>query len=212
MKHRDFPYGLYLVLSNDACVKHSYLEVAEAAMKGGVDIIQLREKRLTTDQFLTVARPLKALTDQYHVPLIINDNLEVAKQLGAYGIHVGNNDLPPTYIRKEWPSVQHIGYSIEYLHQLSNMETAAASALAASPVFSTATKTDTVTEWGLEGIRTLRALTTKPLIAIGNISGQNAAAVLQAGANSLAVVSAICGADDPETAARKLKTIIDEQL
>lgn len=188
------------------------MAVAEEAILGGVDIIQLREKTLDDTAFLRQAVLLKEITDRYGVPLIINDNLSVAKAVGAFGVHVGNNDIPPSEVRRQWPDCRHIGYSVEYISQLNTAETATADCLGISPVFSTVTKTDTVTEWGLDGIARIRSLTDKPLIAIGNMNAQNAASVIQAGANSIAVVSAICAADSPQHAAYALKNAILKAL
>nr|WP_317047456.1 thiamine phosphate synthase [Chryseobacterium indologenes] len=101
-----------------------------------------------------------------------------------------------------------IGYSIEDLTQLDNEQTAVADYLGISPVFKTKTKTDTIIEWGLEGINQIRQLTQKPLVAIGNIQMENAKAVIHAGADCLAVVSAICSAADPQKAAYELKNEI----
>lgn len=207
-----FPYRLYLVLSEADCKNSSYLEVAEQAIKGGVDIIQLREKNLDTQSYTAKALRLKEITDKYNIPLIINDNLETAQQVNAFGIHVGNNDIAPTEIRKVWKGCQSLGYSIEYLEQLQNKETETADCLGISPIFSTATKTDTLTEWGLEGITTIRNLTTKPLIAIGNMNLGNAEAVIKAGADCIAVVSAICSAPNTEKAAYELKNTILKAL
>ncbi|OIN59598.1 thiamine phosphate synthase [Arsenicibacter rosenii] len=206
--HAAFPYLLYLVISEQNCRGRSLLSVAEEAISGGVDIIQLREKTLDDAAFLRQALLLKEITDRYRVPLIINDNLAVAKAVGAFGIHVGNNDIPPSEVRRQWPDGGHIGYSVEYLSQLATAEADAADALGISPVFSTPTKTDTVTEWGLDGLGQIRSLTNKPLIAIGNMHAQNAASVIRAGANSIAVVSAICAADSPHQAAYTLKNAI----
>lgn len=207
MYKEGFPFKLYLVISESACKVH-FLDVIKQAILGGVDIVQLREKHLSEKAYLSRAISVKALTDRYNVPLIINDNLEVARKAGAFGIHVGNSDIAPTLIRSEWQGCQSIGYSIEYLHQLQNEETAAADYLGISPVFTTPTKSDTVTSWGLEGIKAIRQLTAKPLIAIGGIHLGNIGAILSAGANCIAVVSAICGAADPGAAAFNLKNEI----
>ncbi|RFS17847.1 thiamine phosphate synthase [Emticicia sp. C21] len=209
-KHPLFPYQLYLVISEEACQGRDFLKVAEQAIIGGVEIIQLREKNTDTPIFIEKALRLKEITERYNVPLIINDNLEVANAVQAFGIHVGNTDTPPTEIRSRWGNQLQIGYSIEYLSQLETMETATANHLGISPIFSTATKTDTVTEWGLEGIRLIRSLTDKPLIAIGNMNKTNAVSVVQAGADSIAVVSAICSAENPQKAAYELRNLITQ--
>lgn len=207
-----FPYQLYLVISENSCKKHDFLKVAEEAILGGVDIIQLREKEADTPLFTSRALKLKEVTDKYNVPLIINDNIEVAKKVNAHGIHVGNNDIPPSLIREEWKACKSLGYSIEYIEQLENKEVAFADCLGISPVFKTTTKQDTLTEWGIEGIEAIRKLTDKPLIAIGNINKDNAGAVIKAGADCVAVVSAICSADNPQKAAYELKNTILKSL
>lgn len=203
-----FPYKLYLVISEADCKGRSFLEVAEKAILGGVDIIQLREKTDGLNSFIKKAEQLKEITDKYRIPLIINDNLRVAQQIKASGIHVGNNDIAPTEIKKEWNVTKCIGYSIEFLEQLKNEQTALADYLGISPVFRTPTKSDTVTEWGLDGINKIRELTRKPLVAIGNIHLNNAKSVVNAGADCIAVVSEICGAVNPQKAAYELKNEI----
>jgi len=196
-----FPYKLYLVVSEEACRGRDILWVTEQAVKGGVDLVQLREKQKSVAEFTALAIRLKVLLDNYNVPLIINDNVEVAIAVGAHGVHVGNSDMPPSHIKQLWPDCPLLGYSIEHLEQLSGTEVHYADHLGISPVFSTPTKTDTVTEWGLDGITQIRILTDKPLVAIGNVNATNARAVMKAGADCLAVVSAICAADDPRQAA-----------
>ena len=173
---------------------------------GGVDVIQLREKEFSTQEFSERAKYLQKLTQRYQVPLIINDNLEVAIQVNAEGIHVGNHDITPQEIQKVWPkSEKIIGYSIENMEQLRNPHTQIASYLGISPIFSTPTKMDTVIEWGLLGLSRIREQTHKPLVAIGRMNQGNLMDVVKAGANSIAVVSAICGAIDPLQAAKELK-------
>lgn len=209
MTLKSFPYQLYLVISEADCTQRSLLETAELAILGGVDIIQLREKKDSTAGFLRKAQQLTELIDKYTIPLIINDNVGVAELSNAAGIHVGNNDAEPVFLRQQ-PMMQNkiIGYSIEYLSQLQNQQTLAADYLGISPVFKTDTKKDTVTEWGLQGIAQIRQLTDKPLVAIGNIHVNNAREIIHAGADCIAVVSAICSAKDPQKAAYELKNEI----
>lgn len=208
IKQSLFPYKLYLVISQAACKDHNFLAVAEQAILGGVDIIQLREKNDTADIFVSKATQLKKITDKYQIPLIINDNLEVAKKVDASGIHVGTRDIAPVEVRKQWHNTQYVGYSIEHIEQLEDTQTGVADYLGISPIFKTPTKTDTITEWGLEGIQTIKKLTNKPLVAIGNLQLHNVKSVIDAGADCIAVVSAICGAADPQKAAYQLKNEI----
>jgi thiamine-phosphate pyrophosphorylase len=125
---------------------------------------------------------------------------------------VGNSDLPPTAIKESWPECQCLGYSIEYLKQLVNKETLISDYLGISPIFDTLTKRDTVTQWGLAGLRQIRGITDKPLVAIGNMNAQNAYDVIKAGADCLAVVSAICSASDPEKAAHEIRNNIERAV
>lgn len=205
MTMTPFPYKLYLVISEADCKHRNFLDVAEQGILGGADIIQLREKNAADTVFLDNALRLKELTDKYGIPLIINDNAFVAKEVNAFGIHVGINDTPPTVLNESSFHNKMIGYSIEYLDQLKNNDAAVADYLGISPVFRTNTKTDTVTEWGLEGLMNIRQLTQKPLVAIGNIHLKNAKAVMNAGADCIAVVSEICSSENPQKAAFQLK-------
>lgn len=207
-----FPYRLYLVISEENCAGRPLVDVAKSAVLGGVDVVQLREKNRSTEEFLQKAKALKEVLDSHQVPLIINDNLEVAKQVGAYGIHVGNSDLPPSEIRKKWTTPHCLGYSIEYLEQLNSQEAELSDYCGVSPVFGTPTKTDTVTEWGLEGIAKIRSLTSKPLVAIGSMKKENAFEVIKTGADCIAVVSAICQAQDPQRAAAELRNEIERAI
>lgn len=207
-----FPYHLYLVLSENDCPKGNFIDIAEQAIAGGVDIIQLREKTADTAQFLVKALRLQDRLSKYQVPLIINDNLEVALKSSAFGIHVGNNDISPKYIRSVWKNCQSLGYSIEYLEQLDNENTLVSDCLGISPVFRTSTKKDTVTEWGIQGIKKIRSKTDKPLIAIGSMNAQNAYEAIKAGADCIAAVSAICSADNPTKAAYKIRNQIEKAL
>lgn len=207
-----FTSRLYLVVSEEACRGRDIVNVTEQAIKGGVDLVQLREKQLNDETFIKTTLRLKEMLYRYNVPLIVNDNLQVAISGNAYGIHVGNNDVLPSKIKNLWPQCGMLGYSIEYLEQLDNSEIEYADYLGISPVFSTPTKTDTVTEWGLEGIRNIRSLTDKPLVAIGRMNKSNAYDVIKAGADCLAVVSAICGADNPAKAAEAIRNQIEKAI
>ena len=195
--------GLHLVTDSALCGERGVLAVVEAAVRGGARVVQLREKTLPTRAFVERARALKALLQPLGVPLIINDRLDVALACGADGVHVGQEDLSPRDMRR-WLPDGLIGLSIERIEQLDAAERLPVDYYGASPVFATTTKADAAPALGLEGLRALRARTTRPLVAIGGIGEHNAAAVMAAGADALAVVSALCTAPDPEQAARRL--------
>lgn len=207
-----FSSRLYLVISEEACLGRDLLKVTEQAIRGGVDLVQLREKKMNNNEFIMQAVRLKEMLDVYSIPLIINDNIQVALHSQAFGIHVGNSDIPPSEIKKHWPQYNLLGYSIEYMNQLYNSEIGYADYLGISPVFTTPTKTDTVVQWGLEGIQNIRKQTNKPLVAIGGMNASNAYDVIKAGADCIAVVSAICGAEDPAKAAEVIRNQIEKAL
>jgi len=195
---------LCLVTDSTLCGERGVLAVVQAAVQGEVSCVQLREKSLDTRAFVERARALKAWLAPRGVALIINDRVDVALACGADGVHVGQNDMAPEDVRRFMPQGL-IGLSVESLAQLDAAERAPVDYYGISPVFATATKLDAAPALGLEGLRAIRAHTTRPLVAIGGIHHGNAAAVMAAGADGLAVVSALCTAQDPAQAARALR-------
>ena len=200
---------LYLVTDQPSLKGRSLVDVVQAAVRGGVTCVQLREKHASSRDFYAQAVALMNLLAPLNIPLIINDRLDIALACGAQGVHLGQSDLPVQAARKLLPPEVFIGWSVESMEDVELSATLPLDYLGVSPVFATPTKTDTATPWGLEGLRRIRAATELPLVAIGGIHLGNAASVMQAGADSLAVVSAICSADDPLAASRQLRKLID---
>jgi len=144
------------------------------------------------------------------VPLIINDRVDVALAAGADGVHVGQQDMPLADVRRLTPRGWIVGVSAESLADAEQAARGGADYIGVSPVFATPTKTDTALPLGLAGLRAIRAAVQTPLVAIGGIHPDNAAAVLRAGADGLAVVSAILAAENPRQTAADLRRIIQE--
>jgi thiamine-phosphate pyrophosphorylase len=202
---------LYLVTDQASLKGHTLGDLVRAAVQGGVSCVQLREKQLSSRDFYAQAVALMDLLRPLNVPLIINDRIDIALACGAQGVHLGQSDLPVAAARKLLPPEVFIGWSVENDAQVAQSATLPVDYLGVSPVFATPTKTDTAAPWGLEGLRRVRAATALPLVAIGGIHAGNAAAVLAAGADSLAVVSALCAAADPHAAAQHLRSLTDGQ-
>ena len=200
-----FDYSLYLVTDRTLSLGRSTVEVVRAAIRGGVSCVQLREKGCSTREFMDEARLLKALLAGTGVPLFINDRLDVALAVGADGVHLGQNDLPIADARRLVGNRMIIGISAESVADAVRAEAEGADYIGASPVFTTPTKTDTAPPLGLDGLRAIRRAVQLPLVAIGGINADNAAQVLRAGADGLAVVSAIVSAPCPRTAAAGLR-------
>jgi len=185
-------------------------EVVAAAVQGGVSCVQLREKQLNTRDFLAQAMALKALLNPLNIALVINDRIDIALASGAHGVHLGQSDMPVTDARRLLPPEVFIGWSVETLDDVRRSAGLPVDYLGVSPIFATPTKTDTSAPWGLEGLHSVRSATALPLVAIGGIHAGNARDVLQAGADGLAVVSAVCAAPDPRAAAQTLRDLCDQ--
>ena len=201
---------LYLVTDQALMRGRPLADVVAAAVQGGVSCVQLREKQLGTREFLAQALILKALLAPRRIPLVINDRIDIALACGADGVHLGQNDLPADEARKLLPPDVFIGWSVESMDDVQQSAALPVDYLGVSPIFATPTKTDTKDPWGLEGLAVVRAATPLPLVAIGGIHASNARAVLRAGADGLAVVSALCAADDPWAAATTLRALCDK--
>jgi thiamine-phosphate pyrophosphorylase len=201
---------LYLVTDQALMRGRPLADVVAAAVQGGVSCVQLREKQLGTREFLAQALILKALLAPRRIPLVINDRIDITLACGADGVHLGQNDLPADEARKLLPPDVFIGWSVESMDDVQQSAALPVDYLGVSPIFATPTKTDTKDPWGLEGLAVVRAATPLPLVAIGGIHASNARAVLRAGADGLAVVSALCAADDPWAAATTLRALCDK--
>ena len=202
---------LYLVTDQTLVGGRTLSDVVAAAVQGGVTCVQLREKQLTTRDFVAQAMAMKALLAPYNIPLVINDRIDVALACGAQGVHLGQSDMPVEQARRLLPPEVFIGWSVESMDDVARSASLPVDYLGVSPIYATPTKTDTLTPWGLEGLRQVRAATALPLVAIGGIHADNARTVLSAGADGLAVVSAICAAQDTCAAALNFRKIMDSQ-
>ncbi|TGL40290.1 thiamine phosphate synthase [Leptospira perdikensis] len=197
-------HGVYLVTDRPLCRTHGLAEVVELSALGGVSLVQLREKETDSREFLELAKHLKKILTPFAIPLLINDRLDICLAAGADGVHLGQSDLPWQEARRILGNNAIIGLSLEtkedYHSLIETNPKPPLDYLAVSPVFDTNTKTNTKPAWGLEGLKWLRSKTTIPIVAIGGINESNAETVVKAGADSIAVVSAICSAEDPKLA------------
>jgi thiamine-phosphate pyrophosphorylase len=199
---------LYLVTDETACLGRDFFWVIEEAVKGGVTMVQLREKSLVTRAFIEKGKRLKDLLDQYNVPLIINDRVDVALAIDAAGIHVGQSDMHFDTLKNLMPSDKIIGISAEKNEDVLEAEEWEISYLAASPLFATPTKTDIDKPWGMEGLQWIKDKSRHPIVVIGGLNAENTQQALRHGARGIAVISAICSAPSPFAAAQSLKDII----
>jgi thiamine-phosphate pyrophosphorylase len=201
---KPIDYSLYLVTDRPLCMGRSLEEVIEAAVAGGVSVVQLREKDASTREFYEVARRVKAFLAPRTIPLIINDRLDIALAVEAEGLHIGQSDMPYAIARKLMGPDAIIGLSVENVDDAIQANDWDVDYLGLSPIFSTPTKTDIHHQLGLEGIRAIKAISRHTLVAIGGINASNTAEIIAAGVDGVSVVSAICSAPDPTDASRQL--------
>ncbi len=202
--------SLYLVTDRPLALGRDIIDVVLKAVKGGVTLVQLREKDLDTRHFVELAVRLRESLSGSGVPLIINDRLDVALAAGADGVHLGQTDMPYAYAREILGPDKIIGVSIENLRQAEEANGQDVDYIAVSPVYLTDTKTDTSAALGLEGVRRISSMSIHPCCGIGCMNRETAADVIRAGADGIAVVSAIMSAADPCAAATELRTIIND--
>lgn len=204
----DFKLDLYLVTDENLAKGGALDEIVEESIKGGTSLVQLREKNVSTRTFLSRAIEIKKITDKYDVPLIINDRLDIALAVDAAGLHIGQSDMPYEIARKILGYNKIIGLSVETLQDAKEAENFDVDYLAVSPVFFTRTKTDIKQPLGLDGLRYIAGYTKHRLVGIGGINANNCGEVVNAGAEGLAVISAIIGADLPYEASLEIKNNI----
>jgi thiamine-phosphate pyrophosphorylase len=198
---------LCLVTDRGLAAGRSVIDVALAAVRGGATVVQLRDKEAPTRAFVEEARALKAALAPLGVPLAINDRLDVALAVDADGLHVGQDDMPVEAARRLMGPGKFVGLSITAVDQVLRPDAAAADYLGVGPIYAQSTKVDAAAPLGIDGLRRIRRLTGKPVVAIGGLTPENSAPVLAAGAEGLAVVSAIVAAADPEAEARRFMAL-----
>jgi thiamine-phosphate diphosphorylase len=199
---------LYVVLDRTASGGRDLEAILAAALDGGADMIQLREKTLPSGTLLPLAERLAARCRAARVPFIVNDRVDLAVAVGADGVHLGQDDLPPAHARALMKPGMILGLSTHSVEQAAAAQAAGADYVAVGSMFPTATKP----EFRLVGpalARTARPVVRVPLIGIGGITPDNVGEVIAAGADGVAVISGICGATDPRTAARQYLRAVD---
>jgi len=202
--------GLYVVTDESLSRGRSHEEIARAAIAGGADAIQLRDKTCGCLTLLRTGRALAAYARETQTLFIVNDRLDVALACGADGVHLGQRDLPVGVARQLSPESFIIGVSVGSVDKAKEAERQGADYVALSPVFTTVSKNDAGPGHGLATLRAIKRSVSIPVIAIGGITRSNVEAVIASGADGVAVISAVASAMDITQATRVLKTIISD--
>jgi thiamine-phosphate pyrophosphorylase len=184
--------------------------IAEALLSAGVRLIQYRDKTGTSRRLFEASREISVQAKRANALFIVNDRADIARASGARGVHLGQEDLPAERARRVLGSDQWVGISTHTLSQISLAEASSADYVAFGPIFATHSKKQPDPVVGLEGLRQARALVRKPLVAIGGITLVNAAAAIEAGADSVAVIHDLLAAEDIRARARQFLRLLGE--
>jgi len=199
---------LYVITDEEIAGGLSHVEIAQQAIAGGADVIQLRDKACGSRDLLRIGRVIREITRKTGALFIVNDRLDVALACGADGVHLGQDDLSSGVARQIAPRGFIIGVSVGTLEEAIRAEREGADYLALSPVFPTASKYNAGPGHGLGILQDIRRNVSIPVIAIGGINTGNVNDVIAAGADGVAVISAVVGSPDIATAARQLKKMV----
>lgn len=197
--------SVYLVLDPALCGGASgMIETTRAAVQNGVTCVQLRAPQWKKRAWVECGRALKSVLSGTGVPLIINDHADVCIAVDADGLHIGQDDLSAQDARALIGETKVLGLSVSNADALANVDTAIVDYLGIGPIFLTSTKTDTSPALGIDGFAALASRRPCPVVAIGSVKTPIVAQLIQAGADGIAVVSAICGQKDPGAATKEL--------
>jgi len=200
--------GLYVILDRQFLAGRDELDIAGQIIEGGARVIQLRDKQSKKSELLLVAQKLKELCSQAGVQFIMNDYLDLALAADADGLHIGQEDLPLPVIRRELPVDKIIGCSVTTLAQATKAQNEGADYIAVGSIFPTTTKRE-ATVVGLDTLKELKQIVSIPLVAIGGINRNNIGEVVAAGADAVAVISAVLGEKDVRGAVQELVVGMD---
>jgi thiamine-phosphate pyrophosphorylase len=197
-------YTLYLVADAGSAAGRDLAALVDAAVDGGVTVVQLRAKDLPKSDVIALAGEISRRLGPREVPLLVNDHPDVAKACGAAGVHLGQDDMPVAFARRLLGPEAVIGVSVNTPDEARRAELEGADYVGAGPAYATSTKETSLAVLGPDGLGLLKRATALPIVAIGGITPANAGELARAGVAGIAAVSAILGAPDPRHAAAEL--------
>jgi len=200
--------GLYVILDRQFLAGRDELEIATQIIEGGAKAIQLRDKQSKKGEMLLVAQKLRGLCGQAGVLFIINDYLDLTLAVNADGLHIGQEDLPLPVVRSELPIDRIVGCSVTTVSQATRAQNEGADYIAVGSIFPTTTKKDAIVV-GIDTLKELKRTISIPVVAIGGINQNNIGQVVAAGADAVAVISAVLGEKDVRSAVKKLVAKMD---
>lgn len=198
---------LYVVTDRDILKGRDLCKSIEESIKGGATVVQLREKDISSLDFYKIAMEVKEVTSKYNVPLIINDRLDIALACDADGLHIGQGDLPLEIARKLLGQDKIIGVSVRTVEEGLKAKETGADYLGVGAIYPTGSKDD-ATLIGIGRLKQIKENVNLPIVAIGGISKNNCREVIRAGADGIAVISAVFGQEDILKASKELKSLV----
>lgn len=203
-------YSLYLIADRQYTKNINIIEAVEASIKAGVTCVQLREKRLNKEEILLLGKKLLNILRPLNIPLIINDYVDIAYDLNADGVHLGQLDIAHSKAREILGRGKIIGLSVENYQQAVQYADVDVDYFGVGPVFATQSKSDAADPIGINELKKIRQVIKKPMIAIGGINHSNIAQVMQCQVDGVAVISAILASDNPAMSTRQMKQLIEK--
>ena len=200
-------YSLYLITDRELVGPRDFLASVRRALEGGVTLLQVREKVVSSREFYDIGLKLKALAAEFAIPLIVNDRVDLALSLDADGVHIGQEDLPLETVRRIIGKDKLLGYSVSNIEEAVYGEKRGADYLGAGPVYPTGSKPDAGRAIGIEGLEAIRERVNIPVVGIGGIGPANLNQVKGTGIAGISVISAILSQPDPYQAAKELSDL-----
>ena len=205
---KEIDWSFYLVADAAFRRGRDFLQALEMAVEGGATAVQIRGKTIEAGELFTLASASASLLKPRGIPLLVNDRADIARACGADGVHLGREDLPLAAARKILGSGAVIGLSVNTIDEAREAERLGADYIGLGPVFATTTKDTPLPVLGAEGVARIKAAVVIPVIAIGGLNAANVAAIMQAGADGAAVISAVWGVPDVRAAAQEFLAAI----
>jgi len=197
-------YGLCIITADMPELKRTHVDVARESILGGATMVQLRDKNAGTREILEAALEIRDFTKRAGIPFIVNDRIDIAVAAGSDGVHLGQEDMPVDVARRILGRTRIIGISATNLEEAIEAQSRGADYLGVGPIFATPSKEDAAEPMGPAGLAEIRKQVRIPIVAIGGITEENAGEVIAAGADGIAVISAVAGASDMKKATCRL--------
>ncbi len=206
---RNLDLSVYMITDPDLCGVRGVVDTVRDAIAGGLSVVELRDSASRTGALVDQARAIAALAHAAGIKFVVSDRVDVALAVGADGVHLGHGDMAPADARKLIGHQRLLGLSVTEETELDTVDAKVVDYLVVGPTYQSLVKPDAALPIAVGGLAEIKAHTRLPVVAIGGLHAGNAGDVVSAGADGVAVVSAICSAVDPATAVREIREVVE---